>query len=257
MAQPDQATGTLHRVAGDDGPEAREDLLVLSGVQAGYGRKHVVFDIDLHLGRGEIVTIVGHNGAGKTTTLKTVFGMLPALAGTITYGGQDVTHSSCRHNVLRGMSFIPSERFVFADLSVLDNLRLGAMHERSAKARDERMDFVYSLFPILKDRSDQRAGTMSGGQQRMLSLGLAMMSRPKLLLLDEPSLGLAPALVSEIFDRVRRLADEEQLSVLLLEQNVVQALRIADRAYVMRSGRIILEDTAEKLRGRDNYWDLF
>jgi len=243
-------------LAPPDGQSAA-DLLVLSHVQAGYGRKHVVFDVDLHLGRGEIVAMVGHNGAGKTTTLKTVFGMLPPLDGTIVYDGEQATRASCRRNVLRGMSYIPAERFVFGDLSVIDNLRLGAMHQRDTRARDERMKFVYAMFPILEERSEQKARTMSGGQQRMLSLGLAMMSRPKLLLLDEPSLGLAPALVAEIFDGVRRLADEDGLSVLLLEQNVVQALRIADRAYVMRSGRIILEETAEQMRRRPNYWDLF
>ena len=234
-----------------------EDLLVLSGLQAGYGRKHVVFDVDLHLRAGEIVTIIGHNGAGKTTTLKTIFGMLPALGGTVTYRGNDVTHSSCRRNVLGGMSYIPAERFVFSDLSVLDNLRLGAMHEKSSEARDRRRSRVHEMFPLLQERATQRAGTMSGGQQRMLSLGLAMMSEPKLLLLDEPSLGLAPALVAEIFDGVRRLADEEGLTVLLLEQNVGQALRIADRAYVMRAGRIILEETADQMRQRPDYWDLF
>jgi branched-chain amino acid transport system ATP-binding protein len=235
----------------------RNDLLVLSGVQAGYGRKHVVFDLDLHVGHGEIVTIVGHNGAGKTTTLKTVFGMLQPLGGQIVYDGDNVARSSCRRNVLRGMSFIPAERFVFGDLNVMDNLRLGAMHEKNGKSRDGRLAMVYEMFPILKERSEQKARTMSGGQQRMLSLGLAMMSKPRLLLLDEPSLGLAPALVAEIFRGVRRLADEEGLSVLLLEQNVGQALRIADRVYVMRSGRIILEETAEQMRQRPDYWDLF
>jgi branched-chain amino acid transport system ATP-binding protein len=232
-------------------------VLVVDDLQAGYGRKHVVFDVNLHIRRGEIVTIVGHNGAGKTTTLKTVFAMLPPLHGSITYDGADVTRSTCRRNVLRGMSYIPAERFVFGDLTVVDNLRLGAMHEKDGQVRQRRLDLVYGMFPILKERSEQRARTMSGGQQRMLSLGLAMMSSPKLLLLDEPSLGLAPALVAEIFSGVRRLADEEGLSVLLLEQNVGQALRIADRAYVMRSGRIILEETAEEMRKRPDYWDLF
>lgn len=244
----------------DDRPEATpagDELLILSNFQAGYGRKHVVFDVSLTIGRGEIVTMVGHNGAGKTTTLKTIFGMLPLLGGRITYDGADVSRSSCRHNVLAGMSFIPAERFVFGDLSVLDNLRLGAMHEKDADRREKRRGLVHTMFPILAERSSQRARTMSGGQQRMLSLGLAMMSSPKLLLLDEPSLGLAPALVAEIFDGVRRLADSEGLSVLLLEQNVGQALRIADRAYVMRSGRIILEETAERMRQRSDYWDLF
>jgi branched-chain amino acid transport system ATP-binding protein len=234
-----------------------EELLVLKGLQAGYGKKHVVFDVDLHLKKGEIVTIIGHNGAGKTTTLKTIFGMLPPLGGSISYGGEEVGGSSCRRNVLRGMSYIPAERFVFSDLSVLDNLRLGAMHVSDSGVRDARRSRVHEMFPLLEERSAQRAGTMSGGQQRMLSLGLAMMSGPKLLLLDEPSLGLAPALVAEIFDGVRRLADEEGLTVLLLEQNVGQALRIADRAYVMRAGRIILEETADQMRARKDYWDLF
>jgi branched-chain amino acid transport system ATP-binding protein len=253
LARHDPAPATAESRPATD----QEDLLVLSGVQAGYGRKHVVFDIDLHLGRGEIVTIVGHNGAGKTTTLKTVFGMLPPLDGSIVYDGQDAARANCRRNVLRGMSYIPAERFVFGELSVIDNLRLGALHQRDVQAREKRLELVYGMFPILKERSEQKARTMSGGQQRMLSLGLAMMSRPKLLLLDEPSLGLAPALVAEIFDGVRRLADEDGLSVLLLEQNVGQALRIADRAYVMRSGRIILEETAEQMRKRPDYWDLF
>jgi len=234
-----------------------DDLLVLSGLQAGYGKKHVVFDVDLRLGAGEIVTIIGHNGAGKTTTLKTIFGMLPPLGGTMTYAGEEVSHATCRRNVLRGMSYIPAERFVFSDLSVLDNLRLGAMHVKTQQDRDSRRSRVHEMFPLLADRAAQRAGTLSGGQQRMLSLGLAMMSGPRLLLLDEPSLGLAPALVAEIFAGVRRLADEQGLTVLLLEQNVGQALRIADRAYVMRAGRIILEESAEQMRQRKDYWDLF
>jgi branched-chain amino acid transport system ATP-binding protein len=255
LAPPEPAAST---VSADGQAAATErDLLLLSGVQAGYGRKHVVFDVDLHVGRGEIVTIVGHNGAGKTTTLKTVFGMLRPLGGNIVYDGDDVARSSCRRNVLRGMSYIPAERFVFGDLNVIDNLRLGGMHHRDSKSRDERLALVYEMFPILRERSEQKARTMSGGQQRMLSLGLAMMSRPRLLLLDEPSLGLAPALVGEIFNGVRRLADEEGLSVLLLEQNVGQVLRIADRAYVMRSGRIILEETAAQMQQRPDYWDLF
>jgi len=254
LAPPEPAASI---VPADGEVASKRDLLVLSGVQAGYGRKHVVFDLDLHVGHGEIVTLVGHNGAGKTTTLKTVFGMLPPLGGHIVYDGDDVGRSSCRRNVLRGMSYIPAERFVFGDLNVIDNLRLGALHDKNGKTRDARLAMVYEMFPILRERSEQKARTMSGGQQRMLSLGLAMMSTPRLLLLDEPSLGLAPALVAEIFQGVRRLADEEGLSVLLLEQNVGQALLVADRAYVMRSGRIILEETAEQMRQRPDYWDLF
>jgi branched-chain amino acid transport system ATP-binding protein len=155
------------------------------------------------------------------------------------------------------MSLIPSERFVFGDLSVLDNLRLGGLHEKSADVRQSRREQVYGMFPILRERSTQLAGTMSGGQQRMLSIGVAIMSGPRMLMLDEPSLGLAPSLVREIFDSIRSLATEEGLSVLLLEQNVGQALRITDRVYVMRSGRVILEETAEEMKAREQYWDLF
>jgi branched-chain amino acid transport system ATP-binding protein len=155
------------------------------------------------------------------------------------------------------MALIPSERFVFADLPVLDNLLLGGANIADSSRRDERLELVYRLFPILRERSQQLAGTMSGGQQRMVSLGLALMSGPKLLMLDEPSLGLAPSVVQQIFDTVRHLADQEGLSVLLLEQNVAQALRIVDRVYVMRSGRVILEETVEQMRQRDSYWDLF
>ncbi len=232
-------------------------LLAAVGVGAGYGRKQVVFDVNLHIDEGEIVVIVGHNGAGKTTTLKTIFGMLPAVAGRIIYADEDVTASDCRRNVKRGMSLIPSERFVFNDLTVRDNLLLGAVRQKSAAVREQRASLIRGMFPILEERAGQRAGTMSGGQQRMLSLGIAMMSNPRLLLLDEPSLGLAPAVVIELFAAIRRLADKEKLSVLLLEQNIGQALRIADRFYAMRSGRIILEETVEQMRARRDYWDLF
>jgi branched-chain amino acid transport system ATP-binding protein len=155
------------------------------------------------------------------------------------------------------MAMIPSERFVFQDLTVLDNLLLGAANHPKSDRRVQRLELVQQLFPILVERSAQLAGTMSGGQQRMVSLGMALMADPKLLMLDEPSLGLAPAVVQQIFDTVRRLADEEGLAVLLLEQNVGQALRIVDRVSVMRSGRVILEESVEQMRARDSYWDLF
>jgi branched-chain amino acid transport system ATP-binding protein len=233
------------------------DRLVVEGLFTGYGRKQVVFDVHLRVGRGEIVALLGHNGSGKSTTVRSVLGLLPAQGGRIHYEDHDVTGVSSSHRVKDGMALIPSERFVFADLTVLDNLLLGAGSERSDKVRSERLDQVYELFPVLRERSAQRAGTMSGGQQRMLSLGLALMSAPKLLMLDEPSLGLAPIVVEQLFDTVARLAKEDGLSVLLLEQNVSQALRVLDRAYVMRSGRVILEETSEQMRARDSYWDLF
>ena len=238
-------------------PTAKKPLVSASGLKAGYGRKQVVFDVDLHVGEGEIVSIVGHNGAGKTTTLRTIYGMLPALGGTITYRGENTTKTFATANAANGMALIPAERFVFGDLTVKDNLLLGALHEKSAEIREARWKRVHELFPILAERSAQKAGTMSGGQQRMVSLGLALMSGPKLLMLDEPSLGLAPAVVIEIFAAIRKLADEEGLSVLVLEQNIGQALRIADRFYVMRSGRFILEETNAQMRARKDYWELF
>ena len=234
-----------------------EVLVATERLQAGYGRQQVVFDLDLEVGRGEIVALLGHNGAGKTTTLKTIFGMLPALGGRVTYCGREASRSGCRRNVLGGMAMIPSERFVFADLTVRENLLLGANHERSAAVRDARLAQVAGFFPILAERAAQRAGTMSGGQQRMLSLGIALMSGPRLLLLDEPSLGLAPALVTGVFDAIAEFAKTQGLGVLLLEQNVVQVLRIADRVAVMRSGRIILDESAARMRERGSYWDLF
>ena len=236
---------------------AADDVLVIQGLNAGYGRKQVVFDASMHVGRGEVVGVLGHNGSGKSTTIKTVHGVIAPLSGSITYLGKDTTGRGTRRNVREGMALIPSERFVFQDLSVMDNLKLGGANERDADKREKRFELVFDLFPILKDRSGQLAGTMSGGQQRMVSLGLALMSSPKLLMLDEPSLGLAPTVVEQIFETVRRLADSEGLSVLLLEQNVGQALRIIDRAYVMRSGRVILEETVDELRARGTYWDLF
>ena len=232
-------------------------VLVVDHLRTGYGRKQVVFDVDLHVNEGEVVGILGHNGSGKSTSIKAILGILPVQAGKVTFKGRDVTKSSSRANVKAGMAMIPSERFVFADLSVLDNLLLGGANEADGDKRAKRLELVYELLPILKERAEQLAGTMSGGQQRMVSLGLALMSNPRLLMLDEPSLGLAPAVVEQIFNRVRQLADTEGLSVLLLEQNVGQALRIVDRVYVMRSGRILLEETVEQMRARDSYWDLF
>ena len=241
-------------VANGDG---RVPLLSVEQLQAGWGRKHVVYDVDLHVYEGEIVGILGHNGSGKSTTIKAILGTNPAMGGKAVYAGRDVTRAGSKANVRAGMALIPSERFVFADLTVLDNLLLGGANIADGSKRAERLDLVYDLFPILRDRSTQPAGTLSGGQQRMVSLGLALMSGPKLLMLDEPSLGLAPSVVRQIFDTVRHLADTEGLSVLLLEQNVAQALRIVDRVYVMRSGRVILEESVEQMRARDSYWDLF
>jgi branched-chain amino acid transport system ATP-binding protein len=234
-----------------------ERVLDVEGLRAGYGRKEVVFGVDLHVEAGEIVTLMGHNGAGKSTTLRTVLGTLPARGGRISLDGADVTSASSKQNVARGMALVPSERFVFPDLSVHDNLMLGLGALRDKDERRRRIDEVHELFPLLAEREAQLAGTMSGGQQRMLSLGVLLSTNPKLLMLDEPSLGLAPTIVEQIFGVVRRLADEQGLAVLLVEQNVPASLSITDRVYGIRNGRIFLDESVDEMRARDTYWDLF
>jgi branched-chain amino acid transport system ATP-binding protein len=232
-------------------------VLEVRGLSAGYGQRQVVFDVEFRVGEHEIVTILGHNGAGKTTTLKSVFGLIRPLSGSVVYLGRDIVGRPPADNVREGMSFTPPEHFVFPDLSVLNNLRLGGITEKSEERKHERLELIYRLFPVLKERSTQLAGTMSGGQQRMVALGIALMGGPRLMLLDEPSLGLAPSLVNQLMDVVRKLVDEQGISVILLEQNVAAALDHADRAYIMRSGRTILEEPADAMRARGHWWDLF
>jgi branched-chain amino acid transport system ATP-binding protein len=250
LAAPEPAVAAVDPTAGAD-----STLLKVDGLKAGYGRRPVLFDVNLHVDRGEIVAMFGHNGAGKTTTLNGIFGRCKPTGGTVRFLGQDVTRGKGTDNVRRGMTLIPAEKFVFVDLTVLDNLRLGA-YGNGASA-DERMQQIYQLFPILEERQRQLAGTLSGGQQRILSIGIALMTGPRLLLLDEPSLGLSPTLVQQMMVVIGRLAKEQHLSVLLVEQNVMQTLDVVDRAYFMRGGRIILEERSEQLKARESSWDLF
>jgi branched-chain amino acid transport system ATP-binding protein len=243
--------------AGAGAATADAPLLEVAGLCAGHGRRQVVFDVDLTVAEGEIVAVFGHNGAGKTTTLTSIFGTLKPMAGSVRFAGVEIAGAAAAANVQRGLTLIPAENFVFADLTVRDNLRLGAQLERSAPVVARRMEQVHEVFPILAERAGQLAGTMSGGQQRMLSIGIALMSGPRLLLLDEPSLGLSPSLVQQMMEVIGRLAREEGLSVLLVEQNVMQTLPVVDRAYFMRSGRMILEESSDVLRERSTFWDLF
>jgi branched-chain amino acid transport system ATP-binding protein len=236
---------------------APSDLgLAVEGLATGYGKTRVVFDASLTVDPGEVVALFGHNGAGKTTTLRAIFGLLPVQAGSIRLGGQDVTSLTSRRVYQAGAAYVPSEQFVFAPLTVAENLRLGALASVARAELAERLARVHELFPVLEERPSQLAGTMSGGQQRMLSLGVALMSNPSLLLLDEPSLGLSPALTDRLMAAIRQLADDG-MAVLLLEQNIIASLKVADRGYVMRSGRTILSQSSADLRARDSYWDLF
>jgi len=230
--------------------------LVLVGLSAGYGRRNVISDIELHVNPGEVVGLFGHNGAGKTTTLRAITGLLPVSAGEVSISGKNVTKANAAVVHAAGSAYVPAQDFVFGPLSVADNLKLGIPRGTSEQEIEERRAFVERLFPILSERQSQLASTMSGGQQRMLSLGIALMSAPTVLLLDEPSLGLSPALTDTLMETVRYLADERGTAVLLLEQNIIAAARVTDRAYSMRSGRISGEISGDDLRSRDSFWDI-
>lgn len=230
--------------------------LVVDRLSVSYGRRRALHDVSLSVEPGEILSVLGHNGAGKTTLLKGIFGLVPS-AGSVSLDGHARARPSTVDSVHHGVSFTPAEAPIFRDLTVKENLTLGAYSITEPDRRDALLAGVHQLFPLLAEREDAIAGQFSGGQQRMLSIGIALMSAPRLMLLDEPSLGIAPGLVDEIFGRVRELCDQEGLAVLLVEQNVRAALRIADRTAFLRDGRIILEETADESRARDHWWDLF
>jgi branched-chain amino acid transport system ATP-binding protein len=211
-------------------------LLELQGLKAGYGRVEVLRGVDLHVNAGEIVALLGSNGAGKSTLNNTVSGLVRATTGRVMFDGSDLTNCPSRQVVQAGLIQVPEGRRIFPNLTVRENLELGAF-ARARERRSTNLDKVYTIFPRLKERVAQLAGTMSGGEQQMLAIGRGLMAEPKLLILDEPSLGLSPLLVEELFGLIRRL-HREGLTVLLVEQNVGQSLEIADRAYVMENGSI-------------------
>ena len=232
-------------------------MLATHDLRAAYRNHTALFGVSISVAPGEIVAVLGHNGAGKTTLLKAVFGLITPAGGRVEFDGADTTSRSYVSNVRGGMTFTPAERAVFRDLTVGDNLELGTFTVSDRGGAPERLENVLTMFPALKERQDQLAGTLSGGQQRMLSLGIALMARPKLMLLDEPALGIAPALVQSIFEQIRAFARDEGLAVVLVEQNVRAALRIADRAYFLRAGHVILEESGDKALARGKWWDLF
>lgn len=238
-------------------PDGRGPLLRVDGLATGYRRKPVVFGVSLDVREGEIVSLMGHNGAGKTTLLKAIAGLLPVWQGAVLLDGEPIETMPSASRVRRGLALVPQEHFVFADLSVAENLELGGFSVPEARVAHERRQKIVALLPVLGDRRRQLAGTLSGGEQRMLSLGMALMMQPRLLLLDEPSLGLAPFLVERIMETIQRIVREERVTVLLVEQNVRQALPISDRVYIMRTGRLILEEAGAAMSARGEWWDLF
>lgn len=242
-----------------DATETRTDTIVLTAtsIVSGYDKRDVLHEVSMAVRGGEVVTVLGHNGAGKTTLLRTLFGTIPLRSGKIEYLNQDVSASDYVERVNRGITFAHAESPVFRDLSVDENLDLGAFTINDRNLRLERISVAKDLFPLLGERSKQLAGTMSGGEQRMLSLAMAFIAGPKLMLLDEPSLGIAPALAEDIFRRIQSLARQEDLSILMVEQNVRAALRITDRAYFMRNGQIVLEEAGAEALERGTWWELF
>jgi branched-chain amino acid transport system ATP-binding protein len=225
-------------------------LVEVDGLSAGYGHVPVLSDVTLHVDAGEIVTLVGANGSGKSTLLRAIMGVIRPSGGVVRFDGQDVTRVPPEHMVRRGVALVPEGRMLFGPLSVEDNLRLGA-HARGRAQYAESLERVVRLFPMLADRLRQSAATLSGGEQQMLAIARGLMSRPEVLLLDEPSLGLAPKVIAEIFSTLDTLR-ADGLTVLLVEQDVKVALRHADRGYVMRTGRIVMEDTAAELLANEH-----
>lgn len=221
-------------------------LLEVHDLEVSYGLIRAIRGISFSVNEGEIVALIGANGAGKTTIMHAVNGLIPKKAGKVLFGGNDITNIPAHKLTSMGMAQVPEGRRIFQELTVFENLQLGA-YTRGDKAEfNESLADIYSRFPILKERSKQVAGTLSGGEQQMLAMGRALMSHPKLLMLDEPSMGLAPILVSQVFDMIKHL-NETGTTILLVEQNAEKALSIADRAYVMENGAITLSGTGSEL----------
>ena len=225
-------------------------LLSVSGLTSAYGRIEALHGVDLHVMQREIVALVGGNGAGKTTLLRALSGVQPVSGGSILFEEGDITRLSPHARVRSGIAQVPEGRQIFAPLAIEDNLRLGA-YLRKDKAVDDDLARVYDMFPVLKERRRNPAGGLSGGQQQMLAIGRALMSRPKLLLLDEPSMGLAPVLVDQVFEIIVRLRETDDVTVFLVEQNAFAALSIADRAYVIETGEIAMTGAGRELLADD------
>lgn len=222
-------------------------MLKVENVNAYYGNIHALKGINLTIEQGEIVTLIGGNGAGKTTTLRTISGLIKPREGSVTLDNEDLIKYKAHEIVYKGVSMVPEGRGIFARLTVTENLEMGAFSRTSNQELSSDFDRVFTLFPRLKERRTQVAGTLSGGEQQMLATGRALMSHPRLLLMDEPSMGLAPVLVELIFETIQQI-NEEGVTILLVEQNALMALSVAHRGYVLQTGEIVISDTAENLR---------
>jgi branched-chain amino acid transport system ATP-binding protein len=239
-------TATMAPEPSGKAPELGGDaLLELRDVHAYYGRIQALHGVSIHVRAGEIVTLIGGNGAGKTTTLRTVSGLLHPQRGQVMFENQDVTRVDAHALVRLGIGHAPEGRRIFSRLTVLENLQMGAFTRSASEARQD-LEHVYTLFPRLRERATQYGGSLSGGEQQMLAVGRALMARPRVLLLDEPSLGLSPILVQEIFSIIKTI-NAEGTTILLVEQNALQALNVAHRGYVIQTGRVVLADDAKRL----------
>lgn len=223
-------------------------LLEIKDAHAYYGKIHALKGVSLYVDEGEIVTLIGGNGAGKTTTLNTICNIVPTAEGAITLGGEDITHMPAHDIVSRGVIQSPEGRKIFTRMTVRENLELGAFQRKNHAAIQRDLEYVFERFPRLKERQHQHGGTLSGGEQQMLAIGRALMAQPRILLLDEPSMGLAPLLVELIFDVIDYLNRESNTTILLVEQNALMALAVANRGYVLQSGYITQTDSAAALR---------
>ena len=223
-------------------------MLEIKSITVSYGVITALHDLSLSVPAGKIVTLIGANGAGKTTTLKTISGLLKPKAGDILYEGKSITHLPTHQVVARGISHVPEGRMIFANLTVHENLQMGAYLQKDKYAVQRELENVFNLFPRLKERTDQVAGTLSGGEQQMLAIGRALMGKPKFLMLDEPSLGLAPLLVKTIFEKIVEINRQQGLTILLVEQNANLALEISHFGYVLETGKVVLQGDSAELR---------
>jgi branched-chain amino acid transport system ATP-binding protein len=225
-------------------------MLELRGINTFYGPSHVLHDLTIQVNQGEIVALLGANAAGKSTTMKTIFGLVKPRSGSITLEGERLDHLATDEIIRRGLALVPEGRRVFARMSVRENLEMGAYMQGDRANVVRGIESVYNLFPRLRERDKQIAGTLSGGEQQMLAIGRALMSRPRLMCMDEPSLGLSPILVQTVFDTIKQIRDQG-VTVFLVEQNAFMALNVADRGYVLQQGRIVLADSAPNLLTND------